>query len=103
MTTESATQEGRNIVCTLTLPVRFWDDHTYRNSGEYPVGTEIKRNSRTVTATFTAEEFDNLWSDADYYADCAACGEWSRSDDPALWAIGQSAVRTVAAIKKQRG
>jgi hypothetical protein len=91
------------IVATLTVPATFWYDHSSRTSEEYPVGTVIKSNSRTVTVTFTQDEFDNFEQDADYYADCARSGEWTRSDDPQLWAIGQSAIRTMGAITKQRG
>jgi hypothetical protein len=88
-------------VATLTVPRTFWYDHSYRTDGEYPVGTVISENARTVTVTFTQPELDNFESDADYYADCARSGEWNRADDPQLWAIGQSAVRTMAAIRKQ--
>jgi hypothetical protein len=91
------------IVSTLTVPRTFWYDHSWRTGDEYPVGTIIRETSRTVTVTFTQVEFDNFESDADYYADCARSGEWSRSDDPSMWAIGQSAVRTMAAIRKQTG
>lgn len=91
------------IVATLTVPATFWNDHSYRCSGEYPVGTVIKANARTVTVTFTADELSNFEQDADYYADCARSGEWSRADDPHLWGIGQSAIRTMAALTKQRG
>jgi hypothetical protein len=89
------------IVATLTLPRTFWSDHSWRTQDDYPVGTVVKEATRTVTVTFTQLELDNLQSDADYYADCARSGEWSRSDDPSLWAIGQSAIRTMAAIHKQ--
>lgn len=89
------------VVMTLRVPATFWYDHAYRNSGEYPVGTVVKDSGRTVTVKFTQEEFYNFESDADYYADCARYGEWTRSDDPGLWSIGQSAIRTILAIRKQ--
>lgn len=91
------------IVATLTVPRTFWDDHSYRTSGEYEVGNVVKDGKRTVTVAFTQAAIDNFWSDADYYADCARSGEWSRADDPHLYGIGQSAIRALAAIKKQMG
>ena len=96
MTAEAA------IVATLTVPRTFWDDHSWRTQDDYPVGTVVKETARTVTVTFTQPELDNFESDVDYYADCARQGEWTRSDDPALWSIGQSAIRTLAAMQKQQ-
>ena len=98
---ENETTGDRTIVATLTVPRLFWDDHSWRTAEDYPVGTEVKSTARTVTVEFTQAEFDNFESDADYYADCARCREWNRADDPTLWAIGQSAIRTMAAIARQ--
>jgi hypothetical protein len=95
------TDSESRIIATLTVPRTFWDDHSWRTQDDYPVGTVIKETTRTVTVTFTKAEFDNFESDADYYADCANSREWNRSDDPTLYAIGQSAIRTMAAIRKQ--
>ena len=88
------------IIATITVPLTFWRDHSWRTSEEYPVGNIIKEGKRTATVAFTQAEWDNFYSDADYYADCAQQGEWSRSEDPALWAIGQSAIRAMNAIRK---
>ena len=95
------TDSESRIIATLTVPRTFWYDHSYRTGHEYPVGTIVRETTRTVTVTFTQAEFDNLESDADYYADCANNREWSRSEDATLYAIGQSAIRTMAAIRKQ--
>lgn len=93
----------QQIVATLTLPARFWHDHSYRCSGEYPVGTIVEQTTYTVTVKFTQIELENFETDADYYAYCARSGEWNRADDPHLWGIGQSAIRAMEALAKQRG
>ena len=77
---------------TYTLPRRFYDDHVYRDLGG---GNVIKSTSRTVTVELDRDGFDELLSDASFYAAMGA-GEFDRD----LQGVVKSAGATVQALTK---
>lgn len=88
---------------TFRVPRMFWDDHTWRYSDDgQPVGVEISTGKYVATVRFdTDEQWLNFVHDVDYYAYCGEGGEWNRMDDPGLYALGQSAIRTRATILRE--
>ena len=51
---------------TITIPVRFYDDHCSRDC--LP-GIEVKRTKRQVTVALDAEAWADLLSDAEHYSE----------------------------------
>lgn len=54
----------------LTIPRRFWDDHTDRCDECDGNVTEIRRTSTGVVVHLSMERIDDLASDASYYDEC---------------------------------
>ena len=51
---------------TITLPLKFWQDHTNRGCSQSAI--EIKRNNKFAVIEFDKESFDDILSDAQFYA-----------------------------------
>jgi hypothetical protein len=54
----------------VTLPLKFWKDHINRGCSQSAI--ELKRNKMYVTVQLDDESFQDIYSDADFYAtyDC---------------------------------
>lgn len=52
---------------TIEIPTTFWRDHGGER-GCSPTAEIIKQNDRLTTVILDAEAWDDLYSDADYYA-----------------------------------
>jgi hypothetical protein len=50
----------------VTLPLKFWTDHKNRGCSESAV--ELKRNKVYVTVQLDDEAWDDIYSDAEFYA-----------------------------------
>jgi len=50
----------------VTLPLKFWRDHKNRGCSESAV--ELKRNKVYVTVQLDDEAWQDIYSDAEYYA-----------------------------------
>ena len=50
----------------ITLPLKFWTDHRNRGCSESAI--ELKRNKVYVTVQLDDEAWDDIYSDADFYA-----------------------------------
>ena len=50
----------------VTLPLKFWSDHTNRGCSESAV--EIKRNKVYVTVELDDAAWQDIYSDAEHYA-----------------------------------
>lgn len=90
----------KQVVKVLT---KFWDDHTYRCESpelDGPTGTELERGKVYTWVDFTDDEFANFLGDAEYYALLFRGGEWRLDDDPGLYRLGESAVRTVKWLER---
>lgn len=70
----------------VSLPHRFYDDHVAR---ECNPGRVVRRNRTSVRVLLDGAAWDDLMSDASYYADDA-----TSSCDPALRGLGSSAAAT---------
>ena len=77
---------------TYKLPRRFYDDHVYR---DFWGGQVIALTKQTVTVELDRETYDELLSDAKFYAQMGA-GEFDRHYS----GVVKSAVATVGALTK---
>lgn len=50
----------------VKVPTLFWNDHKYRS--EHIVGIVLKSGKLLTEVELTKEQFDDLLTDADYYA-----------------------------------
>lgn len=89
---------------TLKVLTKFWADHYFRCGDDPvhggPVGTEVKRGKIYTTVDFTEEELSNYLDDTRYYAYLFQSGEWRYDDDPALYLLGEAAVRSLAWVQR---
>lgn len=51
---------------TVTLPLKFWRDHTNRGCSQSAI--EVSRNKMYVTVTLDQEAYEDIYSDAEFYA-----------------------------------
>jgi len=84
---------------TVTVPRIFFEDHDNRqlvmHSGDR-ADYIIKATKLRVTVRLSAHDLDDLWSDANHYADFTGCDyQWNRS-------VCDSARSTVRALRKTR-
>ena len=77
---------------TVDLPPTFYDDHVSR---ELPAGTVLHRTKSYVRVELTREEYDEVLSDAQHYADPDP--SWTIKHDAYLLGISRSAQ---AAVKR---
>jgi hypothetical protein len=66
----------------VTLPLKFWSDHTNRGCSESAV--EIKRNKVYVTVELDDAAWQDIYSDAEYYATFTSHSPESEADMIAL-------------------
>lgn len=77
---------------TIDLPPRFYDDHRSRDCGES--GVVVKETKRFVRVTLDTVAYDDLKSDARYYADMYG------DVDPNLFGVVASARATLKRLAK---
>jgi hypothetical protein len=80
---------------TITIGRKFYDDHRLRDCGE--TGIVLRATKTTVTVQLDEEAWDDLYSDAKFYAWMYRDGEWA--GDPELQGIGRAAERTLAKMR----
>lgn len=78
----------------VTLPAKFFRDHLERDCS--PGAIIVREGSRTITAKLSETDLEDIFSDAEYYAD-STCGPSAES----AVELRPSAQRTVAALKRQ--
>ncbi len=85
-----------NVV--VTLPLKFWSDHRNRGCSESAV--ELKRNKVYVTVQLDDEAWQDIYSDAEYYATY-------KSEDPEaeadIVALVESAKSTFRRLQERLG
>jgi hypothetical protein len=67
---------------TVTLPLKFWTDHKNRGCSESSI--ELKRNKVYVTVQLDEESWDDIYSDAEFYATFESNDPESEADMIAL-------------------
>jgi hypothetical protein len=82
----------------VTLPLKFWSDHRYRGCSESAV--ELKRNKVYVTVQLDDEAWQDIYSDADYYATYKSTDPEAEAD---LVALIPSAKATFKRLQEQLG
>lgn len=78
---------------TVTLPLKFWADHKFRGCSESAV--EVSRNKIYVTVILDAESFQDIYSDAQFYATYDA-----ESGEEQMKQLKLSAIATVKRLDK---
>lgn len=81
----------------VTLPRVFYDDHCDR---ELPGGEVLYGSKLLVRVRLTEEEYDEMMSDATYYADMFAMGAFR--NEPEASRVGRSAQSAVLRLQEAR-
>lgn len=78
----------------VKVPTLFWNDHKYRS--EHNVGNVLKAGKLLTEVELTKEQFDDLLSDADCYADFKNCSfDYAENKN-----IVDSAINTLKRLKE---
>ena len=91
--------DGWERVTALTIPTKFWSDHSLRHQDpvwDGPSGWPVKHGSRMTTVEFSQEELNCLIDDAETMIAYATNGEYA--DEKHLTALVRSAKRTLEII-----
>jgi hypothetical protein len=54
------------MIKVVVLPLKFWQDHRNRGCSESAI--ELSKNKRFVTVQLDKESWDDIYSDAEFYA-----------------------------------
>jgi len=79
-------------VIKIKVPTLFYKDHQYRTP--HSAGTVIKVGKLISEVEFTQEQFDDLLSDADYYASFKGSEDYEENKN-----IVDSAITTLKRLK----
>lgn len=82
----------------IVLPLKFWKDHTNRGCSQTAV--ELKRNKVYVTVQFDEESWNDICSDAEYYATFTSTDPEAESD---MIAMIPSAKATLKRLQEFKG
>ena len=78
----------------VTLPLKFWLDHKARDCS--PTAIELKRNKIYVTVKLDRTAFNDIYSDATYYAEYLTD---DAASEPEMKALEGSAISTLRRLK----
>lgn len=79
----------------VTVPALFYADHRNRECGSS--GVVIKSNKKTVTVILDLSAWQDLHSDAEYYASFKGTEDYYEDNNKSLC---ESAIRTLARLNK---
>lgn len=85
----------------VTLPLKFWTDHRNRGCSESAI--ELKRNKVYVTVQLDDEAWDDIYSDADFYATYFEGGNRRTEDEQSMVDLESSAKATLKRLKEFQG
>ncbi len=81
----------------VTLPLKFWTDHKNRGCSESAV--EIKRNKVYVTVELDEAAWQDIYSDAEFYATFTSTEPEYEADIIALIPSAKATLRRLEEIK----
>jgi hypothetical protein len=81
----------------VTLPLKFWSDHKSRGCSESAV--EIKRNKVYVTVELDEAAWQDIYSDAEFYAAFTSTEPEYEADIIALIPSAKATLRRLEEIK----
>lgn len=79
---------------TITIPLKFWRDHLNRGCSQSAV--EVSRNKMYAVVDFDAESFEDILSDAKFYAEYDA--EEGEEDMKAMKASAKATLKRLEKV-----